>query len=112
MFLTALVAFIGSRRWPSRLWNVTMLCAHMAPLSVIVIARNIFAATNSELFLYLGLAIHIPLIGLEMFAILWRNPSFGSIQRTHVRAKLPSAHTGAAPTPTTPSARTRDMMTG
>src|SRR5947209_11577602 len=78
MFLVALVAFIGSRRWPSRLWNASMLCAHLAPLSVIVIARNVFVATNSELFAYLGLAIHLPLIGLETFALLWKSPWLGN----------------------------------
>jgi hypothetical protein len=50
MFLIALVAFIASGRWPSRLWNAAMLCAHLAPLSVIVIARNVFATTDTEHF--------------------------------------------------------------
>ena len=42
MFLLALVALIGAKRWPSRLWNATLLAAHLAPLSIIVIADDVF----------------------------------------------------------------------
>ena len=42
MFLLALVALIGAKRWPSRLWNATLLAAHLAPLSIIVIADDAF----------------------------------------------------------------------
>ncbi|WP_102142975.1 hypothetical protein [Mycobacterium hubeiense] len=76
MFLIAVVAFIGAGRWPSRLWNASMLCAHLAPLSAILIGREVIAATDSERILYVSLAIHIPLICLETFALLWKLPVF------------------------------------
>ena len=59
MFLIALVSLIGATRWPSRLWNATLLAAHLAPLSIIVIANDVFVSTNSRTTAYLvALTIH------------------------------------------------------
>ena len=73
MFLLALVCLIGAMRWPSRLWNVALLVAHLAPLSIIVIANDVFVSTNSQRMAYtVALLVHIPLILLETFALLWK----------------------------------------
>ena len=73
MFLLALVCLIGATRWPSRLWNATLLVAHLAPLSIIVIANDVFVSTNSQRMAYtVALLVHIPLILLETFALLWK----------------------------------------
>ena len=75
MFLLALVCLIGVTRWPSRLWNAALLVAHLAPLSIIVIANDVFVSTNSERMAYtVALLVHIPLILLETFALLWKAP--------------------------------------
>jgi hypothetical protein len=75
MFLLALVCLIGATRWPSRLWNAALLVAHLAPLSIIVIANDVFVATNSQGMAYtVALLIHVPLILLEAFALLWKAP--------------------------------------
>src|SRR5436309_243413 len=75
MFLLALVSLIGATRWPSRMWNATLLAAHLAPVSIIIIAHNVFVATNTESTTYLSaFAIHVPLILLETFALLWKAP--------------------------------------
>lgn len=75
MFLLALVCLIGSARWPSRLWNVALLAAHLAPVSIIVIANDVFVSANSRSMAYLvALTIHLPLIMLEAFALLWKAP--------------------------------------
>jgi hypothetical protein len=73
MFLLALVCLIGATRWPSRLWNAALLVAHMAPVSIIVIANDVFVSTNSQRMAYtVALLVHIPLILLETFALLWK----------------------------------------
>jgi len=41
MFLLAKVSLIGAMRWPSRLWNATLLAAHLAPASIIIIANDV-----------------------------------------------------------------------
>jgi hypothetical protein len=75
MFLLALVCFIGATRWPSRLWNAALLVAHLAPLSIIVIANDVFVSTNSQHMAYtVALLVHIPLILLEAFALVWKAP--------------------------------------
>ena len=75
MFLLALVCLIGATRWPSRLWNAALLVAHLAPLSIMVIANDVFVSTNSERMAYtVALLVHIPLILLETFALLWKAP--------------------------------------
>lgn len=75
MFLLALVALIGATRWPSRLWNATLLVAHLAPLLIIVVAHDVFVSTNSQNMAYLvAFTVHIPLILLEVFALLWKAP--------------------------------------
>ena len=75
MFLLALVSLIGATRWPSRLWNATLLVAHFAPLSVIVIANSVFVATDTRATAYaVALFVHIPLVLLEAFALLWKAP--------------------------------------
>jgi hypothetical protein len=75
MFLLALVCLIGATQWPSRLWNAALLVAHLAPLSIIVIANEVFVTTNSERMAYtVALTVHIPLILLEAFALLWKAP--------------------------------------
>ena len=75
MFLLALVSVIGATRWPSRLWNATLLAAHVAPVSIIIIAHDVFASTNTQGLVYLvALTIHIPLMLLEVFALLWKAP--------------------------------------
>ena len=73
MFLLALVCLIGATRWPSRLWNAALLVAHLAPLSIIVIANDVFVSTNSQRIAYaVALLVHVPLIALESFALLWK----------------------------------------
>ncbi len=73
MFLLALVSLIGATRWPSRLWNSTLLAAHLAPVSIIIIANGVFVSTNTQSIAYLALlAIHIPLMLLEVFALFWK----------------------------------------
>ena len=75
MFLLALVCLIGATRWPSRLWNAALLVAHLAPLSIIVIANDVFVSTNSQRMAYtVALLVHVPLILLETFALLWKAP--------------------------------------
>jgi hypothetical protein len=75
MFLLALVSLIGATRWPSRLWNATLLVAHLAPLSIIVIANDVFVSTDTRGVAYtVALVIHIPLMLLEVFALLWKAP--------------------------------------
>lgn len=87
MFLLALVCLIGATHWPSRLWNAALLVAHLAPLSIIVIANDVFVSTDSEPMAYTAaLLVHIPLILLESFALLWKAPflrpstTFGAAQ--------------------------------
>jgi hypothetical protein len=75
MFLLALVCLIGATRWPSRLWNAALLVAHLAPLSIIVIANDVFVSANSQRMAYtVALLVHVPLILLETFALLWKAP--------------------------------------
>jgi hypothetical protein len=75
MFLLALVCLIGATRWPSRLWNAALLVAHLAPLSIIVIANDVFVSTNSQRMAYtVALLVHVPLILLETVALLWKAP--------------------------------------
>ena len=77
MFLLALVCLIGATRWPSRLWNAALLVAHLAPLSIIVIANDVFVSTNSQRMAYtVALLVHVPLILLETVAPLWKAPFF------------------------------------
>ena len=75
MFLLALVSLIGATRWPSRLWNVTLLVAHFAPLSIIVIAYDVFVSLGqTRLAFTVAALVHIPLVLLEVFALLWKAP--------------------------------------
>jgi hypothetical protein len=75
MFLLALVCLIGATRWPSRLWNAALLAAHLAPLSIIVIANDVFVSAGSQRMAYVvALTIHVPFILLESFALLWKAP--------------------------------------
>jgi hypothetical protein len=75
MFLLALVCLIGATRWPSRLWNAALLVAHLGPVSIIVIANDVFVSTNSQHMAYaMALLVHVPLILLETFALLWKAP--------------------------------------
>ena len=77
MFLLALVSLIGATRWPSRLWNATLLVAHFAPLSIIVISNHVFVSTGTTSTAYtVALLVHIPLVLLELFALLWKAPFF------------------------------------
>jgi hypothetical protein len=77
MFLLALVCLIGATRWPSRLWNAALLVAHLAPLSIIVVANDVFVSTNSQRMAYtVALLVHVPLILLETVALLWKAPFF------------------------------------
>src|SRR5246500_1942235 len=77
MFLLALVCLIGATRWPSRLWNAALLAAHLAPLSIIVIANDVFVSANSQHMAYaVALLVHVPLARLETFALLWKAPTF------------------------------------
>ena len=84
MFLLALVCLIGATRWPSRLWNAALLVAHLAPLSIIVIANDVFISTSSERMAYtVALLVHIPLILLETFALLWKASFLRQPARAH-----------------------------
>jgi len=85
MFLLALVSLIGATRWPSRLWNAALLAAHLGPVSIIIIANDVFVATNTQRMTYLvALTIHIPLIVLEVFALVWKAPIFRSVADARV----------------------------
>ncbi|HXO51116.1 MAG TPA: hypothetical protein VN888_08820 [Mycobacterium sp.] len=85
MFLLALVSLIGATRWPSRLWNAALLAAHLGPVSIIIIANDVFVATNTQRMAYLvALTIHIPLIVLEVFALVWKAPIFRSVADARV----------------------------
>lgn len=87
MFLLALVCLIGATRWPSRLWNAALLVAHLAPLSIIVIANDVFVATNSERLAYtVALLVHIPFVLLETFALLWKASFFQRMEPAASRA--------------------------
>jgi hypothetical protein len=73
MFLLALVCLVGATRWPSRLWNAALLVAHLGPVSIIVIANDVFVSTNSQRMAYtMALVVHVPLTLLEAFALLWK----------------------------------------
>jgi hypothetical protein len=75
MFLLALVCLVGATRWPSRLWNGLLLVAHLAPLLIIVIANDVFVSTGGQRMAYIvALTVHIPLVLLETFALLWKAP--------------------------------------
>jgi hypothetical protein len=75
MFLLALVCLIGATRWPSRLWNGALLVAHLAPLLIIFVANDVFVSTGSQRMAYIvGLTVHLPLVLLETFALLWKAP--------------------------------------
>jgi hypothetical protein len=75
MFLLALVCLVGATRWPSRLWNGVLLVAHLAPLLIIVIANDVFVSTGSQRMAYIvAFTVHIPLVLLETFALLWKAP--------------------------------------
>jgi len=75
MFLLALVCLIGATRWPSRLWNAALLVAHLAPVVIIIVANDVFVSTGSQWMAYVvALAVHIPLMLLESFALLWKAP--------------------------------------
>jgi hypothetical protein len=75
MFLLALVCLIGATRWPSRLWNAALLVAHLAPLTIIMIANDVFVSANSQRMAYIvALTVHIPFMLLETFALLWKSP--------------------------------------
>src|SRR3984893_683382 len=77
MFLLALVCLVGATRWPSRLWNAALLVAHLGPVSIIVIANDVFVSTNSQRMAYtMALLVHVPLILLEIVALLWKAPFF------------------------------------
>jgi hypothetical protein len=88
MFLLALVCLIGATRWPSRLWNAALLAAHVAPLSIIVIANDVFVSTNSQRTAYtVAFLVHIPLILLEAFALLWKGPFLRPSSRIRAAAR-------------------------
>jgi hypothetical protein len=72
MATIATVAFVGSFRQPGRTWNWLLLIAHVPPMLMIIFARSIFTETGQEDKASLGLAIHIPLMALEAFALLWK----------------------------------------
>jgi hypothetical protein len=75
MFLLALVCLIGATRWPSRLWNAALLVAHLAPVVIIIVANDVFVSTGSQWMAYVvALTVHIPLMLLESFALLWKAP--------------------------------------
>jgi hypothetical protein len=85
MFLLALVCLVGATRWPSRLWNGALLVAHLAPLTIIVIANDVFVSTGSEPMAYVvALTVHIPLMLLEAFALLWKAPFLRSARAAAV----------------------------
>jgi hypothetical protein len=89
MFLLALVCLIGATRWPSRLWNAALLVAHLAPLSIIAIANDVFVSTNSQRMAYtVALLVHVPLILLETFALLWKVWKAPLLHQTRHRAVI------------------------
>jgi hypothetical protein len=76
-FPLASVCLIGVTRWPSRLWNAALLVAHLAPLSIIVIANGVFVSPNSQRMAYtVALLVRGALALLETFALLWKAPLF------------------------------------
>ena len=74
MVVIATMAWIGSLRWDGRLWNALLMFAEMVPMSIILIAASVFAATGQQDKVLLGTMIHIPLITLEIDALLWKAP--------------------------------------
>ena len=53
----------------------------LAPLSIIVIANDVFVSTKSRHMAYtVALLVHVPRALLETFALLWKAPLFtGSV---------------------------------
>lgn len=73
MFLLALVALIGSARWPRRIWNATLLAAHFGPISAAAITFDVIAETGGLAIATAALlGVHLPLVLLETFALLWK----------------------------------------
>jgi hypothetical protein len=72
MAIIATVAWTGSFRRPGRTWNWLLLIAHVPPMLMIIFAYGVFAETGQEDKANLGLAIHVPLMMLETFALLWK----------------------------------------
>jgi hypothetical protein len=82
MFLLALVCLIGATRWPSRLWNAALLVAHLGPVLIIVIAHDVFVSVNAQHMSYvMALVVHVPLMLLEAFALLWKVRQAPALQR-------------------------------
>jgi hypothetical protein len=75
MLLIAVIAWVGANRWPGGAWNALLLGAELVPLSIIVIAADVFGATGEQAKAYIGLALHITFVALETFALLWRPSS-------------------------------------
>ena len=83
MVVIATIAWIGSLRWDGRLWNALLLFAEMVPMSIILIAASVFAATGQQDKVLLGTMIHIPLITLEIVALLWKAPRLARHRDAH-----------------------------
>jgi hypothetical protein len=81
MFLLALVALIGSARWPRRLWNATLLTAHFGPITAAIITYDVIAETGgTAIAATVVLGVHAPLVLLETFALLWKAPFLRTAQ--------------------------------
>ena len=74
MVVIATISWVGSLRWGGRLWNALLLFAEMVPMSIILIAASVFAATGQQDKVLLGTMIHVPMITLEIVALLWKAP--------------------------------------
>lgn len=90
MLFIATIAWIGSLRWDTRLWNVLLMLAEMVPISILFIAAPVFAATGEQNTALLAMAIHIPMALLEGVALLWKAPWPVRHRNAHNVDRLPS----------------------
>lgn len=90
MVLIALTAWIGSLRWDSRLWNALLMLAEMVPASIVLIATSVFTTTGEQDKAQLALMIHIPLITLEVVALLWKAPWLARFRHAPAARQLSS----------------------
>jgi hypothetical protein len=74
MLMMSVASVIGASIMPSRLWNVLLMCAHLVPLSALVVGYGPIRDTESTNLVPVSLVIHLALMALEAFTLL-RKPS-------------------------------------
>lgn len=90
MVVIATMAWIGSLRWDGRLWNALLMCAEMIPLSIAIIAAPVLVAEGEQSLLLASVAYHIPMIVLEIIALLWKAPWLARHSDAHAMRSSPS----------------------